>query len=342
MRTDAKNFDASQFEKLYRFATSIPSGRDNAPERDNARRFAEKIANKAGMTFEEGAAFLKSIDAKPSAREQAQAERTAKWKAYCAESERQQREAQEQAEQARRDRQREQEAREARARMEAERREQIATIWRKACPESEIELALARAARQLGIDPYEPLRWTDSPAVESAARHASSFPNTFAAAVAEVEALETAREQRRTKVKKYDFGGLLSLRRELILRYLTSDPATPEDASARAEWIVRSGGHALGTDADDWMKILASDIIRLKASLDTAKDKLAAERRKHDHHTARPAKPIKQTSAQKRKAVNDILDGPGADKLTLREVAERAGVHHSTVAEIRRERQGHA
>ncbi|MGN7127728.1 hypothetical protein [Methylorubrum thiocyanatum] len=344
MSAGTATFDASKFERLYRYSTSVPkTGYDNAPERGNARDAAERVAAKAGLTFEEAVSRIKERPSENFGNSRAWEDfKAERWKAHVREHERKQKEAQERAEQEERERQREQEAREAKARMEAIKREQVAAIWRKACPESTVELALVRAARELGLDPYAKLYRTDSTIIEAAARNAFRFPSTFAEAIAEVDALNTAREMRRRKVPKYDHGGLVTARNDLLLNFLTGSASTPEDASARAAWIMEMPGSAPGTDPYDWMNILAGDIVRLKASLDTAKDKLAAERRKHDHHTARPAKPVKRTSAQKRKAVADILNQPGSDRLTLREIAERAGVHHSTVAEIRRERQGHA
>lgn len=341
MRTAIDSFDARRFEVLYRFATSIPSGRDNAPERDNARRFAEKIANKAGMTFEEGAAFLETISTKQSAGEQAQAEKTARWKAHYEEHERRQSEERARAEQARRDRQREHEAREAKARREAERREAEAAVWRRSSPESEVETAVARAARRLGLNPYAAINRV-TPDIESAARYGHPFPESFAEAIAEFESLEASFRLRRRPVPKYVHGGFIALRNDLVVEFLSGRSPTPEDAVTRAEWVKSRGTDLPGPSLVVWFGIIADDVTRIAKSLDAAKAKMAAGREHREYRAARPAKPLKMTTAQKRKAVNDILDGTGADKLTLREVAERAGVHHSTVAQIRRERQGHA
>ncbi|OHV17873.1 hypothetical protein BK022_02740 [Methylorubrum extorquens] len=342
MTTTAESFDARRFEHLYRLATSIPTGGyDNKEERDNARGFAGRMAAKAGLTFEQAVALIEIRAGTPSNETRAQAEKTARWKAHCEEHERRQSEERAQAEQARRDRQREHEAREAKARREAERREAEAAVWRRSSPESEVETAVARAARRLGLNPYGAIRRV-TPDIESAARYGHPFPESFAEAIAEFEALESAGEKRRRPVPKYRHGGLIALRNELIVRFLSGRSPTPEDAAARAEWVKSRGTDLPGPSLDVWFGIIADDVTRILKSLDAAKAKMAAGREHREYRAARPAKPLKMTTAQKRKAVNDILDGPGADKLTLREVAERAGVHHSTVAEIRRERQGHA
>ena len=44
------------------------------------------------------------------------------------------------------------------------------------------------------------------------------------------------------------------------------------------------------------------------------------------------------TNAQKRQAVLPVLDSEGGETLSLREIAERAGVSHGTVRAVKRER----
>ncbi|MFD6319877.1 hypothetical protein [Methylorubrum thiocyanatum] len=287
--------DAARFRKFYNFYTHVPHGADNLPERDNARRMAEKMAARAGMTLDQAEA---SITAEANTRASA----SSPFDDYL--------------------------------RRERASRERVWTPH-------PMETALRRATASFVFpEPREFDGWVDpddcTPALIEAIRNAVPFPGSFREAAAEVEVWDSIWRERRARDGMYCIREPFEqVRRTLLERKLKGRAETPDDTLARIEFYRDSRKRAPypSWDEDEWLDLFAGDMARLEAAHRAAKDKLRQARTR----SAESEVSSRRSNAEKRSAVEEMLRSPEGRTMSLREIAERTGVHHQTVANIKNE-----
>lgn len=268
------NFDAKRFAKVWNFATSIPHDADSGNERTAARRRAEAMAARAGMTLDAAVSALK-------VRETAQ---------------------------------------------RPDFRMPESFRWHP------MEREIHRAGADMVSDDYP-----QSEEALRTIRHAVPMPRTIRAALSELEiwtGIETARQ---ADAPGFTTGGTLRARFDMVAQFAASARATcTGEAIARAQWWanrIASGAPATAFDGVAALSI-AEDMRRMA-------DRVAVLTMGMGDRRPEPKPepvPLRRTGAMKRADVLSILDEPGGDDLTLRQVADRAGVSPETVRRIKRER----
>ncbi|KNY21078.1 hypothetical protein [Methylobacterium sp. ARG-1] len=166
-------------------------------------------------------------------------------------------------------------------------------------------------------------------------RTAIPWPRTLRAAVDEIATWDRLNSERDKIAKGYQLGDAALLRRLMLRDHVLQDGvASVGDAVARAWWLLNRGKNECISESEvrDGQKTVLADLERMAERVRA----LTLENRALEEKLATAInKPIRRTNGAKRTAVEAVLREPGADSLSLREIAERAGVSPETVRAVR-------
>lgn len=287
--------DLERFRKILARSRSTLHGGGADPERDTARRLAETMARAAGLSFEQAANMADG----PSKTDKAFdfARMWADWQA-------------------------------AQRRKEAE-------AARHQFPESKGERMLREAAVGFDLAGRGAYLHTLPRKALRALKEAIPWPATISEAVNEVEGWDKLEAQRREKWGGYRLGDPATIRRGMVKSFaLNGHAASVRDAMARARWIMDHGTYSTldGMDREIGRDTVLADFERMGERLGAVMRENRTLKTKRD---ASEGHPVHRSSDAKRAAVEAVLRQPGADALSLRQIADAAGVSHETARKIR-------
>lgn len=360
MTKSASKLDIEKFRKIHAHATR----NGNAGERDNARRMAEAMAAKAGMTFDEAVSKMDTQTTANQGRDfYGDAASAARAWADFAEKERQRKErewADEMREQSRRNRER-------RYRENLSRRAEVLTRYRTIFDVFEPtarERALRKAVSSFStFVPYQTpagrrAHYTSkldkcfgevelgklTRRARRAIENAYPMPETLADALAEVKEWDQLRSDR-DAFDEDDWSHDMEVEARICLleEMLHSAPArTWEDVEARFDWNtydwsrqwLNPADHE--RDEDIFLSRLRADIaaLRMAATPPMKSDQPDTPPHHEPGHRGTGAQSGHRTTAQKRADVLSMLDAH--PELSSREIARRLGVSPQTVASLRK------
>ncbi|AIQ88723.1 protein of unassigned function [Methylobacterium oryzae CBMB20] len=295
MDTAHSPLDIDRFRKVLARSRSSLHGGGHDPERETARRLAEKMAHAAGLSFEAAARMADG----PS-----KSDNPFDFGRMWADFERAQRAKAEEA---------------ARYRFE----------------ETAHERMLREASASFNLEGRGTYPQSVGRKALRAIKDAIPWPANIADAVREVEAWDALECERRVRWDKYRLGDAAMIRRGLVLDYAIRGRArSTRDATARARWVLgREAFTSLSEfDREIGCETMLSDFERMAERLGavTRENRILKVKR-----AASEGHPDRRTSAEKRAAVETVLRQPGADKLSLRQIADAAGVSHETARKVR-------
>ncbi|PJI55962.1 hypothetical protein CTI14_00565 [Methylobacterium radiotolerans] len=300
--TAAAPLDLDRFRKLLARSRSTLHGGGADPERDSARRIAERMAQDASLTFE---AAVDIAEGRTEQRaHEVQTEQADSWFSDF-------------------------------MRDIFEERESAS---RHPFPEHEMERALREALVGFDLTGLGLFSEQVPDAAIALIRTAIPWPRTLRAAIYEITAWDRLQAERDKIADCYRLGDAALLRRFMLREHvLQGRAASVSDAVARAQWIgSRSTFETLSVgDTEDGLQIVTDDLVRMAERVRA----LTSENHALKEQLATEAnRPVRRTNTQKRRAVEAVLSEPGADSLSLRQIADRAGVSPETARSVKRER----
>lgn len=297
----AAPLDIDRFLKLLARSRSALHGGGADPERDLARTKAERMVRDAGLTFQ---AAVDLAEARTDTTElQSQSQRADDWFGAWM----------------------------------REMREEEERASRHPFPEHPLERALREALVDYDLRGLGYVSEAVPDAAMALIRTAIPWPGTLSAAVREITTWDRLDSERGKIAKGYRLGDAAMLRRFMLREHvLQADAVSIGDAVARARWIKdRSQFETLFVgDRDDGIALVVDDLERM-ADRVRALTRENAELRAGTGSTAGTEKPLRRSNQDKRNAVDAVLREPGSDTLSLRAVADRAGVSPEYVRRVK-------
>lgn len=217
----------------------------------------------------------------------------------------------------------------------AEERRKREQAQRHSFPETDLERQLREglAGHKVLDDVYE-----DDP-VTDLIRTVIPWPGSIRKAVDEINNWYELQQTREKIVPNYRLGNAAMRRRWMLANFILEAKAvTLDDAVARARWaLTRDKFECISwTDSDEAQRKVLGDLERMAdriRSLSRENTELRTE------STAQTEKPLRRSNADKRQAVEAVLQEPGGDTLSLRAVADRAGVSPEFVRRVKAARK---
>lgn len=215
---------------------------------------------------------------------------------------------------------------------QAAKRTKDAEAARHSFPETDAERVLRAAAAPFDIEGRGAHLHTVGRKALRAIKDAIPWPAAVSDAVMEVQSWDALEEDRRIRWDQYRLGDAAMLRRGLVMRHaLESQAKSVRDATVRARWILEYNT----LDALDQvigLEVVLADFERMGERVGILTRENHALRVKR---AASEGHPDRRTNAAKRAAVETVLRQNGADKLSLRQIADAAGVSHETARKVR-------
>lgn len=288
--TASAPLDLAKFLKLLARSRSTLHGGGADPERDSAMRIAERMAQDAGLSFEAAVDLAEGKTATTEA--QSQSQQADDWFSDWM----------------------------------REMREERERASRHPFPEHPMERALREALVDYDLSGLGYVSEAVPDAAMALIRTAIPWPGTLGAAVREIATWDRLDSERGKIAEGYRLGDAAMLRRFMLRDHvLQADAVSIGDAVARARWIkIRSQFESLFVgDRDDGIALVVDDLERMADRVRTLSRENAELRA---GSTAGADKPRRRSNADKRNAVEAVLREPGSGTLSLRAVADRAGV----------------
>ena len=302
----AAAFDTDRFRKVLRLATSVPheDSAHSQREREAARKRAERMAADAELSWAEA---LSKLDTANKAQETAAASAQQDQADPFGDS----------------------------FREEAERRrEAAARPW----PEHPWEQALREALEGHTVEGFAIEPEHLPPETLQAICDAIPWPATMRDAIEEEAVWNGIEAERRQTASAYGLSDGPFIRRGMLRDYLEGAAQTPEDMVARARWALGRGEREFifDTTQADAMQRMADDLARMFDMLSAAREAQGNPAQARQEEQPKTTPTARVTSKEKRARLRAVLSEPGADMLSTREVARRAGVSVQGAANYRK------
>ncbi len=205
-------------------------------------------------------------------------------------------------------------------------------------PEHTLERALREALEGHTVEGFAIEPEHLPPETLQAICDAIPWPATMRDAIEEEAVWNGIEAERRQTASAYGLSDGPFIRRGMLRDYLEGAAQTPEDMVARARWALGRGEREFifDTTQADAMQRMADDLARMFDMLSAAREAQGGHAQARQEEQPKTTPTARVTSKEKRARLRAVLSEPGADMLSTREVARRAGVSVQGAANYRK------